>query len=136
MDLGHWVFEGIVPEYFYGFVYIIVNNTNNRKYIGKKQCVTTVKLRPLKGKKNKRHVVKETDWRSYCGSSEQLLKDIEILGKDNFTFNINRFCDSKSELAYCEAKMQFDNDVLLREDYYNGIINVRIGKIAKKVIRS
>ena len=132
MELGHWVFDGIAPEYFYGFVYIIVNNVTNRKYIGKKQCLTTIKLRPLKGKKNKRHVEKETDWRSYCGSSEQLLKDIDSLGKDNFSFTIVKFCDSKSELAYSEAKLQFDNDVLLREDYYNGIINVRIGKIAKK----
>lgn len=132
MKLGHWVFDGIAPEYFYGFVYIIVNNVTNRKYIGKKQCLTTIKLRPLKGKKNKRHVEKETDWRSYCGSSEQLLKDMDSLGKDNFSFTIVKFCDSKSELAYSEAKLQFDNDVLLREDYYNGIINVRIGKIAKK----
>ena len=26
-------------------------------------------------------------------------------------------------------EMQFDNDVLLKEDFYNGIINLRIGKI-------
>jgi hypothetical protein len=132
MELGHWSFDGIVPERIYGFVYIIENSSTSRKYIGKKQCLTTVKLRPLKGKRNKRHVEKETDWKTYCGSSEQLLKDIENLGKDKFTFNIIKFCDSKSELAYCEAKLQFDNDVLLREDYYNGIINVRIGRIAKK----
>lgn len=131
MELGHWVFDGDLPEGFYGFVYIIENTTNNRKYIGKKQCFTTIKRRPLKGKRNKRHSIKETDWRTYCGSSEQLLKDIESLGKDRFTFNIIRFCNSKSELAYHEAKLQFDNDVLLREDYYNGIINVRIGKISK-----
>lgn len=132
MELGHWSFDGIVPENFYGFVYIIENLTNNRKYIGKKQCVTVIKRRPLKGKKNKRHVEKETDWKTYCGSSEQLLKDIELLGKENFSFNIIKFCDSKSDLAYSEAKLQFDRDVLLREDYYNGIINVRIGKLAKK----
>ena len=43
-----------------------------------------------------------------------------------------RFCNSKSELAYYEAKLQFDNDVLLHEDkFYNGIINLRLGKIKK-----
>jgi len=131
MDLGHWRFIGEVPESFYGFVYIIENTTTNRKYIGKKQCVTIVKLKPLKGKRNKRHVERETDWRSYCGSSEQLLKDIDSLGKDKFTFTILKFCNSKSDLAYTEAKLQFDNDVLLREDYYNGIINIRLGKISK-----
>jgi hypothetical protein len=133
MDLGHWRFDGIVPDEFYGFVYIIENITNKRKYIGKKQCQTVVKLKPLKGKRNKRHVIKETDWRSYCGSSDLLLKDIELIGKEHFTFKIVKFCYSKSELAYEEAKLQFDSDVLLREDYYNGIINVRIGKIAKKM---
>jgi len=32
-------------------------------------------------------------------------------------------------LAYYEAKEQFDREVLLREDYYNGMINLRIGKV-------
>lgn len=131
MELGHWSFAGDVPESFYGFVYIIENTTSNRKYIGKKQCVSNIRLRPLKGKKKGRRIVKESDWKTYCGSSEQLLRDIELLGKDKFTFNIVKFCNSKSELAYYEAKLQFDNDVLLREDYYNGIINVRIGRISK-----
>jgi hypothetical protein len=132
MDLGHWRYNGAVPDKFYGFVYIITNNIDGRKYIGKKQCVTIIKRQPLRGKKNKRHVERETDWRSYCGSSESLLRDIDQFGKDNFSFDIYKFCDSKSDLAYSEAKLQFDNDVLLREDYYNGIINIRIGKIAKK----
>ena len=82
-----------------------------------------------KGRKNKRHVEVETDWKTYTGSSDRLNEDIEKYGKDKFTFEILRFCQSKSELAYFEAKMQFDNDVLLKEDFYNGIINLRIGKI-------
>ena len=40
---------------------------------------------------------------------------------------ILHLCKTKGECAYLEAKEQFDNNVLLREDYYNGIINVRIG---------
>jgi hypothetical protein len=67
--------------------------------------------------------------RKYCGSSNNLLQDIELLGKDKFKFEIIQFYGSKSELSYFEAKLQFENDVLLREDYYNGIINVRVGKI-------
>ena len=61
--------------------------------------------------------------------SNELLTDIEKNGKSNFKFEILRFCQSKSELAYFEAKEQFDREVLLRDDYYNGIINLRIGKI-------
>jgi hypothetical protein len=129
MTLGHWTYSGTVPDDFYGFVYLITNTLTDRKYIGKKQCKTTVKMRALKGKTRKRHVVKDTDWRDYCGSSNNLLQDIELLGKDKFKFEIIQFYGSKSELSYFEAKLQFENDVLLREDYYNGIINVRVGKI-------
>lgn len=131
MDLGHWVIkEGInVLENPYGFIYVITNTCNNKKYIGKKQILTKRKKPPLKGKKNKRISVIETDWRSYTSSSAELNQDIENVGKDKFIFTIIRFCENKSQLAYYEAKEQFDNDVLLREDYYNGIINLRVGKI-------
>jgi hypothetical protein len=30
-------------------------------------------------------------------------------------------------LSYLEAKEQFDREVLLSDEYYNGIINVRVG---------
>ena len=128
-DLGHW--EGVLEESTdlpYGFIYEITNLTNNRKYIGKKQCLTVRKRPPLKGKKNKRHVVLETDWKGYTSSSNQLNRDIEKLGKDKFRFKILRWCNSKWELAYNETRLQFEEEVLLREDYYNGIISVRIGK--------
>jgi len=128
-DLGHW--EGVLEENTdlpYGFIYEITNLTNNRKYIGKKQCLTVRKKPPLKGKKNKRHVVLETDWKGYTSSSNQLNRDIEKIGKDKFRFKILRWCNSKWELAYNETRLQFEEEVLLREDYYNGIISVRIGK--------
>lgn len=142
-DFGHWdskqacenkpacftiTGEFIIP---FGFLYEIVNNVSGRKYIGKKQMLTTLKRPPLKGKKNKRHSIKETDWRSYCGSCNELLKDIEELGKDKFVFNITRFCNSKWELSYFEAKEQFEKDVLLTDVYYNGIIDCRVGNKPK-----
>ena len=133
-NYGHWTYnleEKEIPNTFYGFIYQITNTTNDRKYIGKKQSITILKRPPLKGRKNKRHVVKETDWKIYTGSSDKLNEDIQKLGKGKFKFEILRFCQSKSELAYYEAKMQFDNDVLLKEEYYNGIINLRLGKIKK-----
>ena len=127
-DLGHW--EGILEEGTdlpYGFIYKITNLTNDKKYIGKKQCQSIRKRPPLKGKKNKRHEKIETDWKTYTSSSNELNKDLEQLGKDNFKFEILRWCDSKWELSYYEARLQFKEEVLLRNDYYNGIINVRIG---------
>lgn len=130
MDLGHWNTNIIIEEgkQPYGFIYLITNITNNKKYIGKKQCQTIVKRAPLKGKKNKRHDIKETDWKSYTSSSRELNNDIETLGKSNFRFEILKWCNSKWELSYFEAKLQFELEVLLRDDYYNGIINLRIGR--------
>lgn len=135
MSLGHWVCATPWCEDAYGFVYVITNTATGKKYVGKKQMQCIKKRPPLKGKKNKRHQVIETDWREYTSSSNELNGDIEKFGKNNFLFEIIRFCSSKSELAYYEAKEQFDREVLLRDDYYNGIINLRIGKI-KKVSKS
>jgi hypothetical protein len=129
-DFGHWVncTAVNVEELPYGFIYLIENKVTNKKYIGKKQIKSIKKLKPLKGKKNKRHFDVETDWKTYTSSSNDVNSDIEKYGKDNFSFSIIKFCDSKSELSYFEAKLQFEENVLLREDYYNGIINLRIGK--------
>jgi len=131
-ELGHW--EGILEESTslpYGFIYKITNLTNDMKYIGKKQCKSIRKRPPLKGKKNKRRYEIETDWKTYTSSSNQLNKDLEVIGKENFKFEILRWCDSKWELSYYEARLQFKEEVLLRDDYYNGIINLRIGKRRK-----
>lgn len=129
-DFGHWInaTNKDIDELPYGFVYFIENTVNGKKYIGKKQIKSVKKLKPLKGKKNKRHFDVETDWKTYTSSSNEVNDDIIKYGKDKFIFSIIKFCDSKSEMAYEEAKLQFSENVLLREDYYNGIINLRIGR--------
>ena len=110
-----------------GFVYIITNQTDGRKYIGKKLARFKVTKPPLKGKKNKRRSTKESDWRTYWGSSDHLLDDVQRLGEENFTREILHYCQSRGMLSYLEAKEQFDREVLLSDEYYNGIINVRVG---------
>ena len=129
MDFGHWILtEGIsVTEETFGFIYEITNNVTNKKYIGKKQCQSRIKRKPLKGKTRNRIDFKESDWKSYTSSSNDLNEDIKTHGKENFSFKIIKTCGSKWELAYEEIKEQIKQDVLLRNDYYNGIINVRIG---------
>ncbi len=126
-DTGHWQCEFEIPSESFGFIYCITNITNNRKYIGKKQFFRTVKRAPLKGRKNKRIHLVESDWRTYTGSCNTLNEDISKLGLDEFTFEILKICNSKWELAYQEAKLQFNKEVLLLDEYYNGIINCRIG---------
>ena len=132
MNLGHWTTSlptsGEIP---YGFIYKITNSTTLKKYIGKKQCKCLLKRPPLKGKKRRRIEEKETDWREYTSSSREVNEDIEKYGKNNFIFEIVKWCDSKFALAYEEAKLQFEEQVLLREDYYNGIINLRVSKPKK-----
>ena len=131
MDTGIWKVYEAIPEKAFGFIYEITNTINGKKYIGKKQMTRKIRRKPLKGKKRKRIDHIESDWKTYTGSSDALNLDISTLGINKFNFKILKFCNSKFELSYFEAKMQFEKDVLLSEDYYNGIINCRIGKAPK-----
>jgi hypothetical protein len=131
-----WTFQGatieVLPEDCVGFVYEIVNLTNGRRYIGKKLAKfskttqRTVKLKNGNKKKKKIRTKVDSDWRDYYGSSPELTKDVEQLGKDNFTREILFFCKSKSECSYIEAREQFSRRVLESADYYNGHIQVRV----------
>ncbi len=116
-----------IPDEYEGFVYVITNTTNNMKYIGKKLAKFKTTKPPLKGKKNKRRGYKESDWKTYWGSSDQLKSDVEKLGEDKFTREILQYCTTKNVMNYIEAELQFKYQVLLSKDYYNKIINCRVG---------
>ena len=126
-----WKYKDILvdelPEGCEGFVYLITNLTNDKKYIGKKLARFKKTKPPLKGKKNKRRSTIESDWRDYWGSSDRLNEDVALLGPSNFTREILYYCTSRSELSYLEAREQFDRKVLETDEYYNGIIKVRVG---------
>ena len=132
MKMSIWTYKGKevdeLPDDCEAFVYLITNTTNNRKYVGKKLAKFKVTRPPLKGKKRKRKSFKESDWRTYWGSSDHLKNDVADLGEDKFIREILYFCPSKGSAGYLEAKEQFDRNVLASDDYYNGIINVRIGQ--------
>lgn len=123
-----------LPEDCVGFVYEITNLTNNRKYIGKKLAKfsrTSIKTVTLKNGTKKKKKVRskiDSDWMEYYGSSIELNKDVESLGKDNFTREILFFCKSKAECSYIEAREQFTRKVMETTDYYNGQISVRVHK--------
>ena len=120
---------------YYGFIYRITNITNGHDYIGRKYFTTIKKRPPLKGKKNKRCEVVETDWKTYWGSSPRLQQDIETMGKEQFTREIIHLCSSRGETNYLEAYYQFKENVLLREDNYNGIIQIKLGKNSVKDLK-
>ena len=115
-----------IPAEFIGFVYLITNITNDRRYIGKKLTQFKRSKKPLKGKVNKRRYTVESDWKDYYGSSDELSADVELLGKDKFKREILFWCSSKSELSYIEAREQFTNKVLESKRWYNGHIRVRV----------
>lgn len=119
--------EYCANEGYIGFVYIITDLTNNKKYIGKKLWVSKRKLPPLKGKKRKRTQLVETDWREYYGSSNIVKEIVEEHGVKRFKREILHLCKSKGELSYLELKEQVEREVLLYpEEYYNSFIGCKI----------
>lgn len=111
---------------FVGFVYQITERDTGKKYIGKKFFWSTRKLPPLKGQKRRRTKKVQSDWQNYYGSSEELKLLVEQNGQDGYYREIIRLCRSKGDCSYYEAKAQFDNDVLFRDDYYNEFIGLKI----------
>jgi hypothetical protein len=131
-----WTYKGSIvnelPEDCIGFVYCITNTITGRQYIGKKLAkfskttYKTVKLKNGTKKKKKIRSKIDSDWQEYYGSSVELTKDIDTLGKENFSREILYYCKSKSETSYVEAREQFDRKVLESDEYYNGHIQVRV----------
>lgn len=131
-----WQYQGQIieqlPEDCVGFVYQITNITTGRMYIGKKLAKfskttqRTVKLKNGNKRKKKIRTKVDSDWRDYYGSSPELTKDVELLGKHNFQREILYYCNSKAECSYIEAREQFSRRVLESKDYYNGHIQVRV----------
>jgi hypothetical protein len=110
-----------------GFVYEITDLDNGKKYIGKKSLWSKVTRPPLKGKKNKRRSIKESDWQTYHGSSDIVKTLVEEHGTNRFTREILRLCESLGEMSYYETKIQLTRDVLFKPDeYYNSFIGCRI----------
>src|SRR4051812_8651022 len=101
-------FDESLVDGHYGFIYLITNTENGRRYIGRK-FFTKAHSRTVKGKRKKSRV--PSDWMDYWGSSEELLADIESMGKDKFRREIIRLCQTLGECKYQEMVAQVDNRV-------------------------
>lgn len=131
-----WTYQNAIveelPEDCVGFVYNITNLISGRQYIGKKLSKfskTSYKTVTLKNGTKKKKKIKskiDSDWMTYYGSSIELNKDVESLGKDSFKREILYYCNSKALCSYIEAREQFTRKVLETDDYYNGQISVRV----------
>jgi hypothetical protein len=121
-----------LPEDCVGFVYIITNTVSGRMYVGKKLArfkTTRYKMHTQKNGKKVRKKIRgavASDWQEYYGSSDQLNRDVELLGRDQFRREILYYCRSKAECNYIEAREQFARKVLESDQYYNGHIRVRV----------
>lgn len=125
-----WLYNDIefteqdVGDYF-GFVYLIENLLDNRRYIGKK-FFTRAGTKQIKGKKKK--VRLSSGWSNYWSSSKELQEDVKKLGEENFKRTILYLCKSRSECSYRETKEIFIRDALLTTDYYNSWCSCKIHK--------
>jgi hypothetical protein len=123
-----WIYNGNpftsadIGDYF-GFVYLIENKLNGRKYIGRKYLW---QFRTPKGKKRK--VKSESDWKNYYGSCPELKEDIIKFGRENFSRTIVSLHKTKGKTNFEETRQLFVNGVLTESldsggpAYYNSNI--------------
>ena len=114
------------PEEFQGFVYMVTEKDTGKKYIGKKFFWKPKTLPITKTRKRRVRTRAESDWREYYGSSKEVQSLVESKGKDNYKREILRLCKTNGECSYYEAKLQFQYDVLLSDEYYNEFIGCKI----------
>lgn len=114
------------PEEYQGFVYEILEKDTGKKYIGKKFFWKPKTLPVTKTRKRRVKTRVESDWREYYGSSTQVKILVEEKGVDNYQRTVLYLCKTKGECSYYEAKLQFQYDVLLSNEYYNEFIGCKI----------
>ena len=94
-------------EDHYGFVYLIENKINGKRYIGRKYLW---QFRTPKGKKRK--VKSESNWKEYYGSFPELKEDIDKFGRENFSRTILSLHKTKGKTNFEETRQLFVNGVL------------------------
>ena len=122
----------------YGFIYKITNLKTNKFYIGKKAFFHNKKKKLTKkelaeqtgpGRKSTTKVEQvDSGWRTYWGSSKELLAEVKSLGEDKFEREILHFCSTKKLLTYYELQYQIQYSVLLNDSYNDNIL----GKFYRK----
>ena len=93
------------PEDKVGFVYAVTRLEDDMVYYGIKTYWKVVKYPPLKGKKNKRHKTKESDWREYNTSNTYLQEEL-VNNPKAYKCEILYECDSVTDMKAREAYLQ------------------------------
>lgn len=116
------------PENTFGFIYRITHIPSSKIYIGKKVLYHNRKTKLGKkalteftgpGRKPKyKTVIKESDWKTYYGSSKPLLELLKKDGEDKFKREILILASDKKMLTYYETKTLFMENVLENPDKF------------------
>lgn len=119
---GHWIAQGLKldPEGAIGFVYMIVYEETNQKYIGKKNYKGM-------GKLNKGQA---SNWKTYTSSSSYLNELIKEKGKDRFKFYILEQYYTVGGLSFAETWSQTTVETPSKNDEF---MNRFIAKVTWKV---
>lgn len=125
---GKEIEDSDIPDKAIGFIYLITQISNGKKYIGRK-LLTKAATKTVKGVKKK--IRKESDWKGYWSSSPWLKEYIDQNGTDDFTREILVFCYGKAEMTYAEEKIQYSLGVLETDSWLND--NIRSKQYRKWV---
>lgn len=127
------------PEKCHGFVYVITNKDTGKFYVGKKILRNNLSKKLTKKEisewskpgrvPKKKKEIKESNWKDYFGSNQELKDDVKSLGVDSFERRILQFCFSSKQLTYFETLWQLHYDVLCSSNCYNSNI---LGKFFRR----
>jgi hypothetical protein len=123
----HWLYKNKIleeaPEGVFGFVYLITNIKTGKMYIGRKYLGKTRRVKQ-KGKSRRKVIRKDSDWRTYIGSSKTLQEQINK-NKKTFKFEILAFGKTKGQVNYMEENLHHKFHVASSSKFYNDCIGPR-----------
>ena len=105
----NWLWKGetyIDNGHYFGFIYLIKDNINNKMYIGEKSLTTT------------------PHWTKYKSSNKRLKSLITKDTINDFEFHILALVTDKSIMKYLEAKFILQFGCLESDNFYNANVNI------------
>jgi hypothetical protein len=124
-----------IPKDYDHFIYIITNIDTGQWYVGKKIFFNKKRVKlskkrrlELNTRKIYEHIVKESDWKDYYGSSIELKNDILKRGKDKFKREILKYVKGKKQATAWELYYIFKSGFPDKLSYNGNIL----GRIFKK----